>query len=100
MYMLFRKSIPRIASYFMWAAAPAPQSLDVSALEASAKAELEATKTPGAAFGIVKDGRLVYSKGFGMSTIETGAPVTAEMLFRLGSTTKMLTATAVATLAA
>jgi CubicO group peptidase (beta-lactamase class C family) len=43
---------------------------------------------------------LIYAKGFGTSNVETGAPVTSETLFRLGSTTKMLTATAVATLVA
>jgi CubicO group peptidase (beta-lactamase class C family) len=75
------------------------QSLDLPALEASAKEELAATKTPGAAIGIVQDGRFIYSHGFGTSDLETGAPVTAETLFRLGSTTKMLTAATVATLA-
>jgi CubicO group peptidase (beta-lactamase class C family) len=57
-------------------------------------------KTPGAAIGIVQDGRLVSAKGFGAANVETGAPVTPETLFRLGSTTKMLTAAAVATFAA
>lgn len=87
----------------VWASALAvgqSAGLDIPALEGLAKAELDATKTPGAAIGIVRDGRLVYAKGFGTSNIETGAPVTAETLFRLGSTTKMLTAAAVATFAA
>jgi CubicO group peptidase (beta-lactamase class C family) len=74
--------------------------LDISALESSAKEELGATNTPGAAIAIVLDGRLVYAHGLGTSNIETGAPVTPETLFRLGSTTKMLTAAAVASLAA
>jgi CubicO group peptidase (beta-lactamase class C family) len=74
--------------------------LDIPTLEASAKEELEATKTPGAAIGVVSEGRLIYAHGFGTSNLETGAPVTQATLFRLGSTTKMLTATAVATLAA
>ena len=74
--------------------------LDIPALEGSAKAELDATKTPGAAIGIVQNGRLVYANGFGTSNIETGAPITSKTLFRLGSTTKMLTAAAVATLVA
>lgn len=78
----------------------AGQSLDVARLEASANDELRATGTPGAAIGIVRDGRLIYAHGFGTSNVETGAPVTAATLFRLGSTTKMMTATAVATLAA
>jgi CubicO group peptidase (beta-lactamase class C family) len=101
--MLSHRSVFRIAACLLWASALAAGqsvSLDIPALEASAKEELEATKTPGAAIGIVKDGRLVYANGFGASNIETGAPVTSATLFRLGSTTKMLTAAAVATLAA
>ncbi len=102
MCMLRHKSIIRLAPYFLWTAAAAAQTptLDIPALEASANAELAATKTPGSAIGIVKDGRLVYAKGFGTSNVETGALVTPETLFRLGSTTKMLTAAAVATLVA
>src|SRR5580700_2571582 len=100
--MLFPRLVFLCASYMAWASFAAAQgvNLDVAALEASARQELDATKTPGAAIGIVQDGRLVYTNGFGTSNIETGAPVTSEMLFRLGSTTKMLTAAAVATLVA
>jgi len=82
--MRLHRSILRIASHSAWAsvvAAGQNVNLDVSALEASAKDELDATKTPGAAIGIVRDGRLVYAKGFGTSNIETGAPVTPETLF-------------------
>jgi CubicO group peptidase (beta-lactamase class C family) len=101
--MLGHGSVFRVASLWVWSFAVAAgqnPNLDVAALEASAKEELGATKTPGAAIGIVRDGRLIYANGFGTSNIETGAPVTSETLFRLGSTTKMLTAAAVATLAA
>jgi len=62
--------------------------------------ELEATSTPGAAIGIVQDGKLIYAAGVGKRNVETGDPVTRQTLFRLGSTTKMLTAAAVASLAA
>ncbi len=61
--------------------------------------ELKATNTPGAAIGIVRGDRLIYAKGFGTSNVETGAPVTPNMLFRLGSTTKMFTAAALVQLA-
>ena len=97
------KSIIRLASYFLFVSATAAAqtaALDVPALEASVTAELAATETPGAAIGIVRDSRLVYAKGFGTSNVETGAPITPETLFRLGSTTKMLTAAAVATFVA
>ena len=103
MSMLFHRPVFRAASFLVCAAAAAAAqgvTLDIPALEASAQEELQATKTPGAAIGIVKDGKLIYSHGFGVFNIETAAPVTPEMLFRLGSITKMLTAKAVATLAA
>jgi CubicO group peptidase (beta-lactamase class C family) len=71
---------------------------DFSALESLIKEELQATNTPGAAISIVQGERVIYSKGFGVANVETGAPVTTDMLFRLGSTTKMFTAAALVTL--
>ena len=82
------------------AAAAAPNRIDQSELAALAREELAASHTPGAAIGIVVDNKLAYSFGVGASNVETGAPLQPEMLFRLGSTTKMMTAAAVATLAA
>ena len=101
--MLLNRWVLPIELCLLWGSAVAAAqsgSLDITALESSANQELEATKTPGAAIGIVKDGRLAYANGFGTSNIETGAAVKPETLFRLGSTTKMLTAAAVATLVA
>ena len=43
--------------------------------------------------------RVVYQKAFGVANVETNTPMQAEMLFRLGSTTKMFTAAAMVTLA-
>jgi CubicO group peptidase (beta-lactamase class C family) len=72
---------------------------DFGALENLIKEELQATNTPGAAISIVSGDRVIYAKGFGVANVETGAPVTTDMLFRLGSTTKMFTAAALVTLA-
>ncbi len=70
------------------------QTPDFSTLEKVIAAELQATNTPGAAIAIVRGDQVIYAKGFGVSNVETGAPVTPDMLFRLGSTTKMFTAAA------
>jgi CubicO group peptidase (beta-lactamase class C family) len=75
-----------------------PAVQDFSSLESLIREELQATKTPGAAISIVKGDRVIYAKGFGVANVETGAPVTTDMLFRLGSTTKMFTAAALITL--
>ncbi len=77
------------------AQAPATQPLDVASLEKVALEELKQTNTPGAAVAIVSGDRVVMARGYGIANMETGEAVNPDMLFRLGSTTKMLTATAV-----
>jgi CubicO group peptidase (beta-lactamase class C family) len=65
--------------------------LDTAAIDKAIGAEMQATRTPGVALGVISDGKVVYAKGFGVSNIETGQPVTPDMLFRIGSVTKMFT---------
>jgi CubicO group peptidase (beta-lactamase class C family) len=72
---------------------------DFSQLDKVILEELKETNTPGATVAIVSGERVIYTKAFGVSNVETGAPMTPEMLFRIGSTTKMFTATALVTLA-
>lgn len=67
---------------------------DYSALEQVVSAELKEKRTPGAVVAIVSDERIVYAKAFGLANVETRAPMQQEMLFRIGSATKMFTAAA------
>ena len=50
---------------------------------------------PGLAIGVVHDRELVWARGYGTSDLESGAPVTPETVFRVGSITKLFTATAI-----
>jgi CubicO group peptidase (beta-lactamase class C family) len=72
---------------------------DFTKLERVAAEEIQQTGTPGAAVAVVSDGRLLFAKGFGVASVETKTPVTPDMLFRLGSSTKMFNGVALATLA-
>lgn len=54
---------------------------------------------PGAAVIVVKDGKVLFRKGYGMANLELGVPVEPDMVFRLGSITKQFTAVAVLMLA-
>jgi len=72
---------------------------DFAPLEQAARAEMARLHVPGAAIAIVKGDRVIYSQVFGTADIESSEPVRAGMLFRLGSTTKQLTAAAVVGLA-
>ncbi len=70
-----------------------------SSVEKLAREELNQANIPGAALAIVRGDRLIWAKGIGISNIETKAPVTADMLLRIGSVTKMFTAAAAVSLA-
>jgi CubicO group peptidase (beta-lactamase class C family) len=68
-------------------------------VDSAARAELATTGTPGSALVIVQGDQIVYAKGYGLANIETRQPVTPDLLFRLGSTTKMMTSLAALSLA-
>ena len=50
---------------------------------------------PGLGVGIVKEGEIVYAKGFGVQSLDTRAPVTLDSVFCLASIAKCFVASAV-----
>jgi len=101
---MFKRSVLALSLTLVLATVPASfaiqeQQPDFSLLEKVVLEELKETNTPGATVAIVSGERVIYTKAFGTSNVETGAPMTSDMLFRIGSTTKMFTATALITLA-
>lgn len=57
---------------------------------------MEKLHIPGAVVSVVKDGKVIFSKGYGIADVEKKTPVVADKtLFRIGSITKVFTATAV-----
>jgi len=62
--------------------------------------EMEKEHIPGAVFVFVKDGAVFFSKGYGFVDLERTKPVSRERtIFRIGSISKLFTATAVVQLA-
>ena len=57
--------------------------------------EWDEDDSPGCAVGIVKDGKLVYTGGFGMANLEYDEPITSKTVFRIASTSKQFTAACV-----
>ncbi|MEM4727886.1 MAG: serine hydrolase domain-containing protein, partial [Candidatus Bathyarchaeia archaeon] len=49
------------------------------------------TKLPGLSISAIKDGEVVYSRGFGFRDLATGRPATPETLYCIGSVTKSFT---------
>ena len=71
----------------------------VAQIDSTAFAELRSTRTPGSALALVVGDKVVYVNGYGSADSESGAPLSASMIFRLGSTTKMMTSLAILALA-
>jgi CubicO group peptidase (beta-lactamase class C family) len=62
--------------------------------------QMERQRIPGAEFVFVKDGRIFFSKGYGFANLERQQPMVPEQtIFRIGSISKVFTATAVVQLA-
>ncbi|HJQ19707.1 MAG TPA: serine hydrolase [Gemmatimonadaceae bacterium] len=67
-------------------------------LDAYAARTVREWRAPGLAFAVVKDGRVVFAKGYGVRELGGAAPVDTQTLFAIGSTTKAMTAMALAML--
>jgi len=50
---------------------------------------------PGCALAIVRDGEIVYSKGYGMADLEHDIPITPQSVFYAGSVSKQFVATGI-----
>jgi CubicO group peptidase (beta-lactamase class C family) len=55
--------------------------------------------SPGGALAVVRDGKVVYQRGFGMANLEYGIPITPATIFDVASVSKQFTAFAVQLLA-
>ena len=51
--------------------------------------------TPGCAIGIVRDGKLIYEKAYGMADLEQGSRIGSETVFHIASISKQFTAFAI-----
>jgi len=67
---------------------PAPWA----AVDAAAQKLIADQASPGVSISVSKNGRLVYSKGFGFANLETATAATPKSAFKIGSITKQFTA--------
>ncbi len=58
-------------------------------------ADLQKPGSPGCALGVYRDGKVIYSKGYGLASVELDAPITPETVFDIGSTSKQFTAASI-----
>jgi CubicO group peptidase (beta-lactamase class C family) len=76
----------------------AAQDGPLAGLDAWIEREMERWQIPGMAVGVVRNDSLVYARGFGVLGLEDPRPVDENTLFGVASTTKAMTAAALALL--
>ena len=104
-----------LAICLLWAIAPMPSVADTSppqtagvpipdgqidkaiaSLDAIASDVMKRSGIPGMAIAVVRDGKTVYAKGFGVRKIGESQPIDADTVFQIASLSKSLAATVVA----
>ena len=51
--------------------------------------------SPGCALAVIKDGRIVYKRGYGMANLDHDLPITPSTVFNIASVSKQFTAAAI-----
>lgn len=92
-------AVPSPAVYAQVPAASAAAAPEAARLDAAIEAARKRFDVPGVAVAVVKDGRIVYERGFGVRELGKPAKVTPDTLFAIASNTKAFTATAMSILA-
>ena len=93
------KSITLIICFYLLSSIGFAQDKEIQKKMKSFDKEMEQNlkdwNIPGVGIGIVKDGKLVYVKGYGYRDYEKKLPITANTLFQIASNTKLFTSTAI-----
>src|SRR6202795_2418936 len=96
-----RLHAPRCAALIvasLWAAVSFGQSGPAGDLDAYVARDMKTFEVPGLSVAIVKDGKVVVAKGYGVKKLGEPAPVDENTLFGIGSNTKAFTSAALASL--
>jgi len=88
--------LPRAHAIQAQSQAPAP--FDPATIDKIMTDALKHFDAPGASIAIVKGGKVLYTKGYGVRSVDKPDPVTADTAFAIGSSTKAFTAAAVGSL--
>lgn len=76
-----------------------PDSFDLNAIDTYLTEYLRTRNVPGLSIAIVRNGELVFTKGYGKRSLEDGQFVQTDTLFAIGSITKQFTCALVLMLA-
>ncbi|MFZ2055421.1 MAG: serine hydrolase domain-containing protein [Candidatus Aminicenantales bacterium] len=94
--MILRRAQVTIIGVVCFASVVLAQTENIdNRVDAYVQAEMGRQKIPGLALAVMRHGKIIKARGYGLSNIELNVPVTAESIFQSGSVGKQFTATAV-----
>jgi serine beta-lactamase-like protein LACTB len=92
LFTLCRRSLPLFALFLLVIKAHAAPITDAIAAARAHVHEHLAPRAPGLSIAIGRDGKILWSEGFGFADVAARMPVTPQTRFRIGSVSKPLTA--------
>jgi CubicO group peptidase (beta-lactamase class C family) len=93
--LLLSVIVASLCAVALAAQAPAPATTRAPAdLDAYVARAMQTFDVPGISVAVVKDGKTLVAKGYGVRKLGEGAPVDAQTLFGIASNTKVVTAAA------
>lgn len=87
-----------LAAYLCLLSAAIAQPLHSTQIDSLVERSRRTFNVPGIAVGVVKDGRLIHAKGYGVANLETGRKVDEHTLFGVASNSKAFTTAAISML--
>src|SRR6266550_1458996 len=67
------------------------QSSGLATLDQFVPSQMQKWKVPGLAIAVVRNGKVIYSRGFGLRDVKDNLPVTTKTVFAIGSISKSFT---------
>lgn len=95
---LLRRSISALLIAMLLGACATQPKMSTRDIDKLVTSAMEEFSVPGVAVGVIKDGAVVHSAGYGVREIGLDDPVDVETLFRIASTSKAFTAASLAIL--
>ncbi len=87
-----RVLVPALAAALLLAGATGVAAQEVQEQVDALFAEWDTPESPGCALGVVRDGALVYSRGYGVANLERAIPITPSTVFYMASVSKQFVA--------
>jgi CubicO group peptidase (beta-lactamase class C family) len=84
-----------VVDFLVSKGAPSPESFDAAAVVPRMIDEISADDAPGVAVLVARDGKVLFSRGFGMADLGHDVAISPTTKFRIGSITKQFTAAAI-----